>query len=241
MEPNFTNNFTIKIAIDGPAGAGKTTIAKRVAEHFNYRYIDTGAMFRAVAYKCLQNGVDPKDLKEVPKLLENTKVEITYNEEGKQIVHLDGEDVSEKIRNEAVGTAASDVGTIPEVRKYLLELQRELARTNNVVMDGRDIGTVVLPHADVKIFLTASTEDRATRRHKELLAKGNFVTFEEVKKDLKYRDRNDAGRMIAPLKVAHDAIIVDTTDIGLDQSVSLLQEIIGDKIYDITRYNQEHS
>jgi len=234
-------NYTIKIAIDGPAGAGKTTISKKIAEHFNYRYIDTGAMFRAVAYKCLQEGVDPKDKIEVPKLMENTIVEVTYNEEGKQIVHLDGEDVSARIRTVEIGAAASDVGTIPEVRKYLLDLQRDLAKKHNVVMDGRDVGTAVLPHADIKIFLTASTEDRATRRHKELLSKGQFVTFEEVKKDLRYRDRNDASREIAPLKVASDAIIVDTTDIGLEQSIAVLKEIVGDRIYEITRSYQEHS
>ena len=233
--------FTIKIAIDGPAGAGKTTISKKIAEHFNYRYIDSGAQFRAVALKCLQTRVSPLDKIEVPKLLENTEVRVEYTDDGKQIVYLDGEDVSEKIRTTEVGKAASDVGTIPEVRKYLLELQRDLAKVHNVVMDGRDIGTVILPHADIKIFLTASTEDRATRRHKELLSKGQFVTFEEVKKDLKYRDRNDASREIAPLKVANDAIIVDTTDIGLEQSIAVLKEIVGDRIYEITRNYQERS
>ena len=235
------SNFTIKIAIDGPAGAGKTTISKKMAEHFGYRYIDTGAMFRAIALKCLNNNVEPNDLEKVPALLEITKIEVDYNEEGKQIVHLDGEDVTEKIRTVEIGKAASDVGVVPEVRKYLLELQRDLAKKYNVVMDGRDVGTAVLPHADVKIFLTASTEDRATRRHKELLAKGIFVTFEEVKKDLKYRDRNDTTRTIAPLKVARDAIIVDTTDIGLEQSIALLKEVIGDRIYEIVRFHQEHN
>ncbi|MCL2740280.1 MAG: (d)CMP kinase [Oscillospiraceae bacterium] len=239
MDSNW-QNFTIKIAIDGPAGAGKTTISKKIAEHLNYRYIDTGAMFRAMAKKCLDNGVDPKDKIEVPRLLENTKIEVTYDDEGRQIVHLDGEDVSEKIRTVEIGKAASDVGTVPEVRKYLLDLQRDIAKVHNVVMDGRDVGTVVLPHADIKIFLTASTEDRATRRHKELLSKGQFATFEDVMKDLKYRDRNDASREIAPLKVANDAIIVDTTDIGLEQSIAVLKEIVGDKIYDISRSYQEH-
>ena len=197
-------------------------------------------MFRAIALKCLNSGIEPNDLNKVPKLLETTKIEVNYDEDGKQIVYLDGEDVSEKIRTVEIGKAASDVGVVPEVRKYLLELQRDLAKKYNVVMDGRDVGTAVLPHADVKIFLTASTEDRATRRHKELLAKGVFATFEEVKKDLKYRDRNDTTRAIAPLKVARDAIIVDTTDIGLEQSVALLKEVIGDKIYEITRSHQEN-
>lgn len=228
---------TIKIAIDGPAGAGKTTIAKLLAEYLDYLYVDTGAMYRAVALKALATDVDPTSATAIEKMLENTDITVVH-EMGSQRVILDGMDVSDQIRAVYVATAASDVGVHACVRNTLVEKQRALAADHNVVMDGRDIGTYVLPHADIKIFLTATTDDRAMRRYLELQAKGSTTTFEQVMKDLKYRDRNDSSRAIAPLMIASDALIVDTSDNTLEQSIIVLKEIIQEKLYDIIQHRQ---
>ncbi len=214
-----------KIAIDGPAGAGKSTIAKAVAKKLGIVYIDTGAMYRAVGLAAVRHGVDPKDAEGVKGILDDIRIEIAHGENG-QIVYLNGEDVSTEIRLPEISVAASDVAVIGEVRAKLVELQRELAQKTSVIMDGRDIGTFVLPDAELKIFLTASVDERAMRRYRELMEKGDKCTFEEVKTDMEYRDKNDSGRKIAPLKPAEDSITVDTTGKGLEESVELILNIV---------------
>lgn len=216
---------TFKIAIDGPAGAGKSTIAKSVAKKLGIVYIDTGAMYRAVGLAAVRRSISPKDVESVKGILDEIQIEIAHGENG-QIVYLNGEDVSTEIRLPEISVAASDVAVIGEVRAKLVELQRALAEKASVIMDGRDIGTYVLPDAELKIFLTASVDERAMRRYRELIEKGDTCSFEEVKKDMEYRDKNDSGREIAPLKPAEDSITVDTTGKGLEESVEMILDIV---------------
>ena len=215
----------ISVAIDGPAGAGKSTLARRLAADFGYIYVDTGAMFRTIGLYALRAGKEPKDNEAVDALLPNITLEFAFIE-GEQHIYLNGEDVSTAIRTEEVGMAASAVGANPAVRAFLLEMQRDMARTQNILMDGRDIGTVVLPNATVKIFLTASAEARAQRRAKELAEKSQPADFATVLADIRQRDYQDTHRAIAPLKQADDAILVDTSDIGFDESFELLKRTI---------------
>ena len=220
---------TFKIAIDGPAGAGKSTIAKAAAKELKFVYIDTGAMYRAIGLAAIRAGVDPnKDVKGVEGLLPDIKIDISHSDAG-QLVFLNGEDVSTEIRLPEVSVAASDVSKIPAVRSKLLDLQRSIAEKTDVIMDGRDIGTVVLPNADLKIFLTASVEERAMRRYKELCDKGIDCNFDEVKKDMEYRDKNDSEREIAPLKPAEESVLVDTTGNTLAESVSAILQIMKER------------
>ncbi len=220
---------TFKIAIDGPAGAGKSTIAKLAAKELGIVYVDTGAMYRAIGLAAIRAGIEAnKDLTGIENLLPQINVEIAHSEGG-QSVFLNGEDVSVEIRLPEVSVAASDVSKIPAVRAKLLELQRSLAEKNDVIMDGRDIGTVVLPDAQLKIFLTASVEERAMRRFRELTEKGVECDFDSVKSDMEYRDKNDSERKIAPLKPAEESIIVDTTGKTLDESVEWVMQIITEK------------
>ncbi|MGN0453233.1 MAG: (d)CMP kinase [Ruminococcus sp.] len=214
--------MSIAIAIDGPAGAGKSTIAKAAAKHLGYIYVDTGAMYRAIGLFALRAGVDVNDRKAVADILPSIELSLSRNEKGEQLVLLGDEDVSPLIRTEQVSMAASRVSAVPEVRAFLLSLQRDMAKKENVIMDGRDIGTVVLPDAKVKIFLTASAEIRAKRRYDELVAKGEEVNYEDVLADVKERDYNDSNRPIAPLKPAEDSILLDTSDIDLQESIDLL-------------------
>jgi len=219
----------INIAIDGPAGAGKSTISKRVASELGYAYIDTGAMFRAVALYVINKGGDTESGESVNQYLDEIDIDIKAGESG-NLIFLNGEDVSGKIRTPEVSMGASNVGKIPEVRKKLLELQRKIAANANVVMDGRDIGTYVLPDAQVKIFLTASAEIRARRRLQELMEKGESVTYDEVLKDMIKRDENDSKREIAPLMQAADAILVDTTHLTLEKSIEKVFQTVKDNI-----------
>lgn len=218
--------MSIAIAIDGPAGAGKSTIAKAAAKHLGYIYVDTGAMYRAIGLYCIRKGVAPTDTEKVVALLDEIQVSLARDEMGTQLIILCGEDVSAYIRTEEVSMAASRVSAIPQVREFLLSLQRDMAKEFNVIMDGRDIGTVVLPDAKVKIFLTASAEVRARRRYDELVAKGEDVKYEDVLADVIERDNNDMNRPIAPLKPAEDSVLVDTSDIGLEESIALLIKTI---------------
>lgn len=215
----------ISVAIDGPAGAGKSTLARRLAADFGYIYVDTGAMFRTIGLYALRAGKEPKDNEAVDALLPNITLDFAFIE-GEQHIYLNGEDVSTAIRTEEVGMAASAVGANPAVRAFLLEMQRDMAKTQNILMDGRDIGTVVLPNATVKIFLTASAEARAQRRAKELAEKGQPADFATVLADIRQRDYQDSHRAVAPLKQADDAILVDTSSIGLQESFDLLKRTI---------------
>jgi len=216
----------INVALDGPSGAGKSTIAKRAAEIFDFVYIDTGAMFRSLALKALGEGVDiVSDCGAVVSMLSRTSLDIARTD-GQQHMILDGTDVTGLIRTPEVSKAASDIAVIPDVREWILKVERDLASKHNCIMDGRDIGTSVLPDADVKIFLTASAEARAERRFKELAEKGISTTFDEVLAEMKYRDKQDSEREISPLKMAADAQLADTTKLNLDESVELVCEII---------------
>lgn len=215
----------IQIAIDGPAGAGKSTIAKRVAKELGYIYVDTGALYRTIGLHALRLGVDMKDHGAIADTLQGLRIELRFLEGG-QHVFLNGEDVSHLIRSPEVSMAASAVSAVAQVRAFLLDLQRDLARQNSCIMDGRDIGTVVLPNADIKIFLTASVAERARRRYEELVAKGESVTYETVLAELEQRDYNDSHREVAPLKPAADSVIVDTTGYALEDSVQLLKTTI---------------
>ncbi len=219
----------ISVAIDGPVGAGKSTIARAAAERMNFIYCDTGALYRAVGLFCHRNGVDMHDPSEIAMSLGNIKLEIRLIN-GVQRIFMNGEDVSEEIRQPKISMAASAVSPVPEVRAALLGLQRDIAETHSVIMDGRDIGTVVLPNADVKIFLTAKPEIRAKRRYDELVAKGSDVTFEEVLADLNKRDYNDSHRGAAPLKQAVDAVCADTSELDFEQSVELVCNIIKERM-----------
>ena len=205
------------VAIDGPAGAGKSTIAKKAAEELGYIYVDTGALYRSVGLACLRKGTDPADKDGVVAVTKEISVQLKYVD-GQQRVLLSGEDVSDDIRKEEVSMAASLVSKIPEVRAFLLDLQRKLAVTNNIIMDGRDIGTVVLPDADVKIFLTASAESRAKRRTIQLREKGEEADEQAILRDIIQRDYQDTHRETAPLKAADDAELIDTTEMTLTES-----------------------
>lgn len=215
----------ISVAIDGPSGAGKSSLAKRLAADLGYVYVDTGAMYRAIGLYASRQGVDLHDADAVAALLPQIRLEIRL-EQGTQHIYLNGEDVSEAIRAEAIGMAASAVSAHPAVRNFLLDTQRGLADDQNILMDGRDIGTVVLPHATVKIFLTASAEARAERRCKELREKGQPADLDTVLADIRQRDDQDTHRAVAPLKQAEDAIRIDTSDIDFDQSFALLKRTI---------------
>jgi cytidylate kinase len=219
----------ISIAIDGPSGAGKSSLAKRLAKELGYTYVDTGAMYRAIGLYALRAGRDPKDAAAVEALLPQITLRLAAID-GAQHIYLNEEDVSEAIRTGEVSMAASAVGAHPAVRAFLLEQQRAAARTQNVLMDGRDIGTVVLPDASVKIFLTASPEARAERRWKELAAKGDTATYEEVLADVKQRDYQDTHRAAAPLRQAEDAVLVDTSALDFEQSVAAMKEAIDEKL-----------
>lgn len=218
----------INVAIDGPAGAGKSTIAKAAAKELGFIYVDTGALYRAVAYNAVKNGVID-DEQGIISMLDDTKVELKYVE-GVQSVYLNGEDVSGFIRTPEISMGASKVSAIPQVREFLLNLQREIAKTNNVIMDGRDIATVVLPDAEVKIFLFASPECRAERRYKELVEKGENVSFDDVLKDVNQRDYQDSHREIAPLKPSEESIMADTSELTLQESTDLIVNTIKEKI-----------
>ena len=215
----------IAIAIDGPAGAGKSTIAKKISAELGYVYVDTGALYRAIGLYAIRSGVPEQTEQYVVPLLPEIRVELKFIEH-MQRLFLNAEDVSEAIRQNEVSMAASNVSAIPAVREFLFALQQQIARENNVIMDGRDIGTVVLPHADIKIFLTASPEDRAKRRHLELLQKGQEVDFDTLLQEIIERDHNDSTRAIAPLKKAEDAIAVDTSGNSLEDSIALLTDLI---------------
>ncbi len=218
-------NF-INVAIDGPAGAGKSTISRRAAAELGYIYIDTGALYRTVGLNALRKGVDIQNDEEIAATLtDELCVELRFID-GEQRMFLNGEDVSEAIRTPEASMAASRVSAVPAVRKYLFDLQKNLAKTNNCIMDGRDIGTVVLPDAKVKIFLTASPEARAERRYRELCEKGMTTPYEEVLADMIKRDYDDSHRAIAPLKQAEDAILCDTSNIGLEESIKLIIDTI---------------
>lgn len=214
------------IAIDGPSGAGKSTLAKMIAEQLGFLYVDTGAIYRTVGLWVSKNGADPHDASAVVGLLKTIQIDLRHGTDGLQHMLLNGEDVTQDIRQHAISAYASAVSAIPQVRAFLLDMQRALARAQNVVMDGRDIGTVVLPDADVKIFLTAAPEDRARRRYEELLARGQQAEYETVLKDLEERDRNDSTRASAPLRQAEDAVRVDTTGNTLEQSLELLLKTV---------------
>ena len=218
----------ISVAIDGPSGAGKSTISRTIAKRLGYIYVDTGALYRALGLKLSSMQVDVKDTETIGKVLKSTTVELAYID-GEQRVLLDGKDVSNDIRTPEVSMAASAFSAVSAVRAHLLELQRGMARTHSVIMDGRDIGTVVLPNADVKIFLSASAEARAKRRYDELIQKGLEVKFEDVLADMKQRDYDDSHRAVAPLKKADDATEFDTSNNTFEQSVELLYQFIKSK------------
>lgn len=222
--------MSVAIALDGPAGAGKSSIAKRVAKALDFIYVDTGALYRTIGLAATRKGVDPKASEEVEKLLSEITVDLNFNDKGEQIVLLDGEDVSEFIRTPEASMMASKISAVPSVRAYLLDLQRNMAKAHNVIMDGRDIGTVVLPDAKVKIFLTASPEARSQRRYKELCEKGMDVKYEDILKDVITRDYNDSHRETAPLKPAEDCVMVDTTELDFEQSVEKIISVIKENI-----------
>lgn len=215
----------MKVAIDGPAGAGKSSMAKAVAESLGFVYIDTGAMYRAAAVYALENGIEISEAALCAEVLEKIEIDIKFADDGQKIF-LCGKDVSARIRENDASIGASDIAKIPAVRLKLVELQRSLAEKASVIMDGRDIGTYVLPDAEVKIFLTASVEERARRRCAELEERGTKTDFEKVKRDIEYRDKNDSEREFAPLRQAEDAVLVDTTDLSPSQTAERITEII---------------
>ena len=221
---------TVSVAIDGPAGAGKSTIARQLAAELGYRYVDTGAIYRTVAYFMDLWGVSPKDVDGVNRYIDELTVGIEYDENGLQHMLMNGMDVTNDIRTQEISQKASLISAHPCVRETLLDMQREIANQYNVIMDGRDIGTVVLPKATVKIFLTASAEIRAKRRCDELLAKGQKAKYESVLKEIQQRDYQDTHREIAPLKMARDSIKVDTSEMTVDQAVSAIRQIVQEKI-----------
>ena len=214
------------VAIDGPSGSGKSTLARKLAKAFGFLYVDTGAIYRTLGLACSRAGIDRRDAKAVMKILSGLDIQIRYNEAGEQCMLLNGEDVSREIRLPEISLCASDVSAHQEVRSFLLEMQRKFARENNVIMDGRDIGTVVLPDAELKIFLTASPEARARRRLAELLEKGENVRFEEVLRDIIIRDEQDTTRAAAPLRKAADAVEVDSSEMNAEETYGRLCEII---------------
>ena len=218
------------IAIDGPSGAGKSSLARASAAQFGFIYVDTGAIYRTVGLAAYRRGLDRHDENAVKAMLPELKIEMRYNEAGEQRMFLNGDDVSAEIREPEISICASDVSALPAVRSFLLEMQRQMAREHSVIMDGRDIGTVVLPQAELKIFLTASAKARADRRLLELRRKGIESSFEEVLRDIEYRDEQDTARAAAPLKKADDAVLVDTSDIDFEQSLARLCGIIEERL-----------
>jgi len=219
----------LSVALDGPAGAGKSTIAKTLSKKFGFVYVDTGALYRAIGKHMLDNGIAPSDAEHVVPKLQDISVELTYVD-GEQRVLLNGRDVSDEIRTQKVSSAASQVSAIKEVRDFLFSLQQDIAKKNNVMMDGRDIGTVVLPNATVKIYLTATAEDRARRRFLELQEKGDTTPYEEVLRTVIKRDYDDSHREVAPLRQAEDAILVDTTGETKEHSLARLEALIREKL-----------
>ncbi|MBE6995912.1 MAG: (d)CMP kinase [Ruminococcaceae bacterium] len=220
---------TISVAIDGPSGAGKSTLAKSLSAKLGYVYVDTGALYRTIGYYVFSHGIEPKDQEAVTAILPEIRVEMCYGEDGLQHMLLNGQDVTKEIRLPEISMYASAVSAHPPVRAFLLEMQRQLARTNNVIMDGRDIGTVVLPDAQVKIFLTATAEERARRRHLELEQRGTPQPFETVLQDIQQRDYNDSHRAVAPLKQAEDATLLDTTSLNFAEAEQAVLQIIKEK------------
>lgn len=216
----------IAVAIDGPSGAGKSSLAKMLAAKYGLVYVDTGAIYRSVGLACFRKGIDRKDAEAVSTFLPELDIDISYDENGLQHMILNGEDVTADIRMPEISICASDVSALPACRAYLLDLQRDFAAKYSVVMDGRDIGTVVLPDAELKVFLTASAEQRAFRRLKELKDKGVETTFEEVLHDIEYRDYQDSHREIAPLAKANDAVLLDTSELSLEQSLNELCKLV---------------
>ena len=224
------NHKIYSVAIDGPAGAGKSTIARRAAERLNFVYVDTGAIYRTVGYAACHRGIALDEPEKIAAMLSELTVALRWTEDGLQHMQLNGEDVTAEIRRPEISTYASVCAAVPAVRAFLLNTQREVAKTHSVVMDGRDIGTVVLPEADVKIFLTASAEVRARRRYLELQAKGAPDAYETVLADMVERDRRDSGRAIAPLKQADDAVLVDTSALTLEESIDAVVRVIMERI-----------
>lgn len=222
-------NKVYSVAIDGPAGAGKSTMARRAAAELNFVYVDTGAIYRTVAYAVLKSGILPEEAEKIDALLPQLRVKLSWKD-GVQHTYLGGADVSKKIRLPEVSSMASKVSALPSVRAFLLDTQRNVAETNSVIMDGRDIGTVVLPNADVKIYLSASAEVRAKRRFLELQAQGRNDVYEDVLKDMIERDYRDMHREIAPLRQADDAVLLDTSELSLEESVAALLKIIREKL-----------
>lgn len=218
------------IAVDGPSGAGKSTLAKALARELNIIYVDTGAIYRTIGLEVFRRGLDPKNEAGVSAILPELSIRMEYEDDGLQHMFLNGEDVTADIRLPNISLYASDVSALPAVRAFLLEMQRELARRNCVIMDGRDIGTVVLPDAEVKIYLTASAEERAKRRFLELAARGAGKTYQEVLEEQRLRDDNDMHRAIAPLKPAEDSVIVDTTELDFEQSKQAVLSIIRERV-----------
>lgn len=223
----------MKVAIDGPAGAGKSTVSKAIAKNLGFIYIDTGAMYRTVGYSALKKGIDIKNRHDLmSQLMDDISIDVKITPGG-QLMFLDGEDVTGSIRTEAVSMAASDAAAIGEVREKLVRLQREFAEGKNVVMDGRDIGTHVLPDAECKIYLTASVLARGRRRYDELMARGEACSLEDICRDIELRDKNDSNRTISPLRRAEDALLLDTTDMTLEQSVAAAEKIVNEKLKEI--------
>lgn len=220
---------TISVAIDGPSGAGKSTLAKSISSKIGYVYVDTGALYRTIGYHVFRLGIDPKDQVAVEAVLPDIQVEMNYGDDGLQHMLLNGQDVTKEIRLPEISMYASAVSAHPPVRAFLLEMQRHLAQTNNVIMDGRDIGTVVLPDAQVKVFLTATAEERARRRYLELEERGTPQSYESVFQDIQQRDYNDSHRAAAPLKQADDAVLLDTTELSFAESEQALMKIIEEK------------
>lgn len=218
------------VAIDGPSGAGKSTLAKALAKELGFVYVDTGAIYRSIGYFAYQRGVDPTDRSAVEALLPEIHLEILYRDDGLQHMVLNGQDITREIRLPEISLYASKVSAIPAVRAFLLEMQRDMARKHSVIMDGRDIGTVVLPSADVKIFLTATAEDRARRRFLELEERGTPQPYEKLLAEMRERDHNDSSRAAAPLRAAEDAVVLDTTGNTFQQSFDLLLQTIKEKL-----------
>ena len=220
----------ISVAIDGPSGAGKSTLAKRIAKELGFIYVDTGAIYRTVGYHMWLCGIGPKDVDGVTRLLDDVKIEIQHQDDGVQHMILNGKDVTGELRTPEMSYYASGVSSLPVVRAFLMDMQRDFAKQYNVVMDGRDIGTVVLPNADVKIFLTASAEERAKRRYLELAEKGEKVTQQQVLEDMKKRDHQDSTRAAAPLKPAKDSVLIDSSDLSIDQTAEKILKIVRSKL-----------
>ena len=221
---------TYAIAIDGPAGAGKSTIAKRLAKELGYQYVDTGAIYRTVAYFLDLWGISPKDIDGVTRYIDELTIKIEYDEDGLQHMIMNGMDVTGEIRTQDISQKASLVSAHAIVRDMLLDMQRDVAKQYNVIMDGRDIGSVVLPKADVKIFLTASPEVRAKRRTDELIAKGQKANYDQILKEIQQRDYQDTHREVAPLKMCRDSVKLDTSDLNIEQVIAQMKDIIGKKI-----------